>query len=83
MGDRVNAMQDYNLALKEDPTYALAYFNAANIYFHSRQFKQVSVQACDDDGCGFDDDDDGDGDGNDHYLNHLCLVAFEKVVQIN
>ena len=86
MGDRVNAMQDYNLALKEDPTYALAYFNAANIYFHSRQFKQVSVQACDDDGCGVDDDDDdddGDGDGIVHYLNHLCLVVLKKVVQIS
>ncbi len=43
MGDRVNAMRDYQQALKEDPTYALAYFNAGNVYFHMRQFKQVTA----------------------------------------
>lgn len=43
MKDGVNAMKDYHLALKKDPTYALAYFNAANIYFHTRHFKQVCV----------------------------------------
>ena len=41
MGDRVNAMRDYQHAIQLDPTYALAYFNAANIYFHTRHFKQV------------------------------------------
>ncbi|XP_064609394.1 LOW QUALITY PROTEIN: uncharacterized protein LOC135473473 [Liolophura sinensis] len=41
MKDGVNAMKDYHLALKKDPTYALAYFNAANIYFHTRHFKQA------------------------------------------
>ncbi|RUS90257.1 hypothetical protein EGW08_001946 [Elysia chlorotica] len=41
MGDRVMAMQDYQRALKLDPTYALAYFNAANVYFHTRHFRQA------------------------------------------
>lgn len=41
MNDRVNAIRDYQEALKHDPTYALAYFNAANVYFHMRQFKQA------------------------------------------
>ena len=44
MGDRNLAMRDYQHALKLDTTYALAYFNAANVYFHMRQFKQVSAQ---------------------------------------
>ena len=42
MGDTKNAMHDYKQALQRDSTYALAYFNAANIYFYTRQFKQVS-----------------------------------------
>jgi len=41
MQDRVNAMRDYQTALQLDPTYALAYFNAANVYFHTRHFRQV------------------------------------------
>ena len=41
MQDHHNAMRDYQSAIKEDPTYALAYFNAANLYFHNRQFRQV------------------------------------------
>ena len=41
MGDRVNAMRDYQEAIKLDATYSLAYFNAANVYFHMRQFKQA------------------------------------------
>lgn len=36
-------MRDYQRALMLDTTYALAYFNAGNIYFHSRQFKQVQL----------------------------------------
>ncbi len=43
MGDRVNAMRDYQEAIKLDPTYSLAYFNAANVYFHMRQFKQAAA----------------------------------------
>ena len=42
MKDPVNAMRDYKQALKIDNTYSLAYFNAANVYFHTRHFKQVS-----------------------------------------
>jgi TPR repeat protein len=42
MGDSVNAMRDYQRAIKMDPAYSLAYFNAGNIYFHTRQFKQVT-----------------------------------------
>ncbi|XP_046576439.1 LOW QUALITY PROTEIN: uncharacterized protein LOC124284394 [Haliotis rubra] len=41
MDDRVNAMKDYQEAIKLEPTYSLAYFNAANIYFHTRHFKQA------------------------------------------
>lgn len=41
MGDRVNAMRDYQAAVKLDPSYSLAYYNAANMYFHSRLFKQA------------------------------------------
>ncbi|XP_061164225.1 uncharacterized protein LOC133173256 [Saccostrea echinata] len=41
MKDRVNAMKDYQSAIRMDPTYSLAYFNAANVYFHTRHFKQA------------------------------------------
>lgn len=41
MNDKVNAMRDYQRAIKLDPKYALAYFNAANIYFQNHQFSQV------------------------------------------
>ena len=46
MGDLVNAMKDYQLAIKSDTTYSLAYFNAANVYFHTRRFEQVSMGMC-------------------------------------
>ncbi|XP_015759885.1 PREDICTED: uncharacterized protein LOC107339154 [Acropora digitifera] len=41
MGDFVNAIRDYQAAVKIDPSYALAYYNAANVYFRQRQFKQA------------------------------------------
>ena len=41
MGDIVNAMKDYQAAIKKDPSYSLAYFNAANLYLGHRQFQQV------------------------------------------
>ncbi|XP_013415730.1 uncharacterized protein LOC106177489 [Lingula anatina] len=41
MGDKANAMRDYQQAISIDPSHALAYFNAANIYFQMRQFKQA------------------------------------------
>ncbi|XP_033743076.1 uncharacterized protein LOC117329299 isoform X6 [Pecten maximus] len=41
MKDHVNAMRDYQAAIQMDPTYALAYFNAANVYFHTRHFRQA------------------------------------------
>uniref|UniRef100_A0A8C4VQ46 Tetratricopeptide repeat domain 6 n=1 Tax=Gopherus evgoodei TaxID=1825980 RepID=A0A8C4VQ46_9SAUR len=34
------AMKDYQQAISINPGYALAYFNAANIYFHHKQFSQ-------------------------------------------
>ena len=43
MGDFVNAIRDYQAAVKTDPSYALAYYNAANVYFRQRQFQQVSL----------------------------------------
>lgn len=42
MGDFVNAIRDYQAAVKTDPSYGLAYYNAANVYFRQRQFQQVS-----------------------------------------
>merc|ERR1712117_927464 len=39
--DFPNAMQSYQSAIKTDPTYALAYFNGANLYFRNRQFQQA------------------------------------------
>lgn len=45
MGDTVNAMRDYQAAIKLDPSYSLAYYNAANLYFKQRQFKQVWISA--------------------------------------
>uniref|UniRef100_A0AAY3ZWU0 Tetratricopeptide repeat domain 6 n=1 Tax=Denticeps clupeoides TaxID=299321 RepID=A0AAY3ZWU0_9TELE len=41
MGDKVNAMRDYKKAISLIPSYALAYFNAANLYFYNRQFEQA------------------------------------------
>ncbi|XP_068717425.1 uncharacterized protein [Montipora capricornis] len=41
MGDFVNAIRDYQAAVKTDPSYALAYYNAANVYFRQRQFQQA------------------------------------------
>ncbi|XP_053451894.1 tetratricopeptide repeat protein 6 [Nycticebus coucang] len=42
MGQRQNAMRDYQAAILLNPKYPLAYFNAGNIYFHHRQFSQAS-----------------------------------------
>ncbi|XP_076983019.1 tetratricopeptide repeat protein 6 isoform X3 [Tamandua tetradactyla] len=42
MGQRQNAMKDYQAAISLNPKYALAYFNAGNIYFHHRQFSQAN-----------------------------------------
>uniref|UniRef100_A0A8D2L8S0 Tetratricopeptide repeat domain 6 n=1 Tax=Varanus komodoensis TaxID=61221 RepID=A0A8D2L8S0_VARKO len=36
------AMKDYQQAITIDPNYALAYFNAANIYLLNRQFSQAN-----------------------------------------
>ena len=41
MNDKSNALKNYQAAIQKDKKYALAYFNAANIYFHQRQFKQA------------------------------------------
>lgn len=37
------AMKDYQKAIATDPNYVPAYLNAANIYFHNRQFSQVGL----------------------------------------
>lgn len=37
------AMRDYQQAIAKDPNYALAYFNAANVYFLNKQFSQVCI----------------------------------------
>ncbi|XP_074853635.1 tetratricopeptide repeat protein 6 [Carettochelys insculpta] len=42
MGHLNSAMKDYQQAVTINPGYALAYFNAANIYFHHRQFSQAN-----------------------------------------
>lgn len=41
MDDYVNAVRDYQAAIRLDASYALSYYNAGNIYFKQRQFKQV------------------------------------------
>ncbi|KAM8920877.1 tetratricopeptide repeat protein 6 [Pelodytes ibericus] len=41
MGKLPNAMKDYQAALSADSSYALAFFNAANLYLHNRQFSQA------------------------------------------
>lgn len=41
MKDAKGAMYDFQAAIKLDTNYALAYFNAANIYFKNKQFRQV------------------------------------------
>ena len=43
MGDTVNAMRDYQAAIRLEPDYSLAYYNAANLYFKQRQFQQVGA----------------------------------------
>lgn len=40
------AMRDYQQAITKDPNYALAYFNAANVYFLNKQFSQVCIWFC-------------------------------------
>lgn len=41
MKDPTNAMQDFQQAIEADPTYSLAYFNAANLYFTMRMFRKA------------------------------------------
>ncbi|KAM9294421.1 tetratricopeptide repeat protein 6 [Gastrophryne carolinensis] len=41
MGKLPNAMKDYQSAIAANPKYALAFFNAANLYLHNRQFSQA------------------------------------------
>ncbi|KAE8587373.1 hypothetical protein XENTR_v10021951 [Xenopus tropicalis] len=41
MGKLPNAMRDYQAAITADQDYSLAYFNAANLYLHNRQFTQA------------------------------------------
>ncbi|XP_012992794.3 uncharacterized protein ttc6 [Esox lucius] len=41
MCDRASAMRDYQRAICLNPKYALAFFNAANLYFYNRQFDQA------------------------------------------
>ena len=43
MGDYVNAVRDYQAALRTEPSFGLAYYNAANVYFRQRQFQQVRI----------------------------------------
>lgn len=43
MKDALGAMHDFQAAIRTDPSYSLAYFNAANIYFKNRQFRQVCM----------------------------------------
>jgi len=45
-GSTPGAMHDYRHAIQLNPNYALAYYNAANIYFFNRQFKQAGFFGC-------------------------------------
>lgn len=42
MGRGVDAMRDFEMALKLNSRYGLAYFNMGNVYFHHRQFQQAA-----------------------------------------
>lgn len=42
LGDIQDAMNDYQTAIRLDPAFSLAYYNAANLYFTHRQFGQVT-----------------------------------------
>lgn len=46
MGDVTSAMEDYQRATTLDSHYFLAHFNAGNILFHQKLFKQVWVGGC-------------------------------------
>ena len=46
MGDETSAMEDYQRATILDSHYFLAHFNAGNILFHQKLFKQVCVGGC-------------------------------------
>ncbi|XP_044127196.1 tetratricopeptide repeat protein 6 [Bufo gargarizans] len=46
MGKLPNAMRDYQSAITANPKYSLAYFNAANLYLHNRQFSQAKECYC-------------------------------------
>ena len=39
----MNAARDYSEAVRVNPAFNLAHFNMGNLYFHHRQFAQVSV----------------------------------------
>ena len=41
MGHISNAMRDYQEAIKLDPSYGLAYFNAGNVYLSQKQYGQA------------------------------------------
>ncbi|XP_067933193.1 uncharacterized protein [Watersipora subatra] len=41
MKDATGAMHDFQAAIKLNTSYSLAYFNAANIYFKNKQFRQA------------------------------------------
>ena len=41
LGDRPNAMQDYQRALTIDPKYALGHFNIGNILFSEHRFRDA------------------------------------------
>lgn len=41
LGKLSSAMKDYQAAVAVNPHYALAYFNAANVYLHNRQLSQA------------------------------------------
>ncbi|KAJ1102670.1 hypothetical protein NDU88_000114 [Pleurodeles waltl] len=41
LGKLSSAMKDYQAAVAVNPLYALAYFNAANVYLHNRQLSQA------------------------------------------
>ena len=46
MGDETSAMEDYQRATILDSHYFLTHFNAGNILFHQKLFKQVYVGGC-------------------------------------
>ncbi|XP_014672870.1 PREDICTED: uncharacterized protein LOC106813278 [Priapulus caudatus] len=44
IGDMRNAVEDFQAAVRKDPTHALAHYNLGNVYLSNRQYKQAAAE---------------------------------------